>query len=69
MVKWLAPHAAVQAIHGCMVLNGWMGYDNSMPYAQRLRDVIGLEIGDGTPEIMKGVVAREIFGREYISYR
>ena len=69
MVKWLAPHAAVQAIHGCMILNGWMGYDNSMPYAQRLRDVIGLEIGDGTPEIMKGVVAREIFGREYISYR
>ena len=25
--------------------------------------------GTVTPEIMKGVVAREIFGREYISYR
>lgn len=52
-----------------MILNGWMGYDNSMPHAQRLRDVIGLEIGDGTPEIMKGVVAREIFGREFVAYR
>ncbi len=69
MVKWLAPHAAAEAIHACMILNGWMGYDNSMPHAQRLRDVIGLEIGDGTPEIMKGIVAREIFGREFVAYR
>jgi hypothetical protein len=30
---------------------------------------VGLEIGDGTPEIMKGIVAREAFGREYTSYR
>ena len=52
-----------------MVLNGWMGYDNELAHGRRLRDVIGLEIGDGTPEIMKGVVAREIFGREFNSLR
>jgi cyclohexanecarboxyl-CoA dehydrogenase len=69
MVKWLAPQAATNAIHACIRLNGWMGYDNSLPHTQRLRDVIGLEIGDGTPEIMKGVVAREIFGREFTAYR
>lgn len=69
MVKWLAPKAAVEAIHACIVLNGWMGYDNSLPHTQRLRDVMGLEIGDGTPEIMKGVIAREIFGREFVAYR
>jgi cyclohexanecarboxyl-CoA dehydrogenase len=69
MVKWMAPKAATDAIHTCMILNGWMGYDNELPHAQRLRDVIGLEIGDGTPEIMKGVVAREIFGHEFASYR
>ncbi len=69
MVKWLAPKTAADTIHSCMVLNGWMGYDNELPHAQRLRDVIGLEIGDGTPEIMKGVVAREIFGREFVSWR
>ena len=69
MVKWLAPQSAVAAIHACITLNGWMGYDNALPHAQRLRDVIGLEIGDGTPEIMKGVVAREIFGREFTAYR
>jgi hypothetical protein len=27
------------------------------------------KIGDGTPEIMKGIVAREAFGREYTAYR
>jgi len=29
--------------------HGWTGYDQDMPFEQRLRDVIGLEIGDGTP--------------------
>lgn len=69
MVKWLGPKAASEAIHACIILNGWMGYDNELAHAQRLRDVIGLEIGDGTPEIMKGVIAREIFGREFVAYR
>ena len=69
MVKWIAPKYAVEAIQACVVLNGWMGYDNELPLGQRLRDVMGLQIGDGTPEIMKGVVAREIFGREFTSYR
>ena len=69
MSKWLGPKAAAEAIHACIVLNGWMGYDNALPHAQRLRDAIGLEIGDGTPEIMKSVIAREIFGREFAAHR
>jgi len=28
-----------------------------------------LEIGDGRPEIMKGIIAREMFGREFMPYR
>jgi hypothetical protein len=31
--------------------------------------VIGLEIGDGTPEIMKGIIAREVVGRDHFSFR
>jgi hypothetical protein len=31
--------------------------------------VVGLEIGDGVPEIMKGIIAREAYGREFTSYR
>lgn len=69
MAKWYAPKIAVEAIHACVVLHGWVGYDQTLPFGQRLRDVMGLEIGDGTPEIMKGVVAREVFGREFTAYR
>ena len=69
MAKWLGPKAAADAIHACIILNGWMGYDGDLSHEQRLRDVIGLEIGDGTPEIMKGVIAREAFGKGFVSYR
>jgi cyclohexanecarboxyl-CoA dehydrogenase len=69
MAKWLGPKLAAEAIHACILLNGWMGYGQDLPHEQRLRDVIGLEIGDGTPEIMKGIIARETFGRDYVSYR
>ncbi|MGD9602494.1 MAG: acyl-CoA dehydrogenase family protein, partial [Gammaproteobacteria bacterium] len=69
MVKWYAPKVAVDALHACIVLHGWVGYDRSLSFEQRLRDVMGMEIGDGTPEIMKGVVAREVFGREFNSLR
>ena len=69
MAKWLGPKAAVEAIHACMILNGWMGYDGALAHGQRLRDAIGFEIGDGTPEIMKSVIAREVFGREFASHK
>jgi cyclohexanecarboxyl-CoA dehydrogenase len=69
MAKWLGPKAAADAIHACIILHGWTGYDQDMPFEQRLRDVIGLEIGDGTPEIMKGIIARETFGREFTPYK
>ena len=69
MAKWLGPKVAVEAIHACILLHGWIGYDQDLPHEQRLRDVIGLEIGDGTPEIMKAVIARETFGREFAPHR
>jgi cyclohexanecarboxyl-CoA dehydrogenase len=30
-----------------------------LPHQQRLRDVMGIEIGDGTAQIMKLIIARE----------
>ncbi|MBI2962322.1 MAG: acyl-CoA dehydrogenase family protein [Deltaproteobacteria bacterium] len=69
MAKWLGPKVSVEAIHACIILHGWMGYDQDLPFEQRLRDVIGLEIGDGTPEIMKAIIARETFGREFSAYK
>lgn len=57
MAKWLGPKASADAIHACIMLHGWVGYSQDLPLEQRLRDMIGLEIGDETPEIMKGIIA------------
>ena len=69
MSKWLGPKAATEAIHACVILNGWPGYGADLPLMQRLTDVMGLEIGDGTPELMKAIIAREAMGREFASYK
>jgi cyclohexanecarboxyl-CoA dehydrogenase len=69
MVKWWGPKVAVDAIHDCLLLHGHYGYTQDLPLEQRLRDVIGLEIGDGTAQVSKIVVARELFGREFLPYR
>ena len=68
MVKWWAPKLSVDVIHQCLLLHGHYGYTDELPFEQRLRDVIGLEIGDGTPEVMKIIVARELMGRESLPY-
>ncbi|OLE38545.1 MAG: cyclohexanecarboxyl-CoA dehydrogenase [Candidatus Rokubacteria bacterium 13_1_20CM_2_70_7] len=68
MVKWWAPRLSVETIHQCLLLHGHYGYTDELPFEQRLRDVIGLEIGDGTAEVMKLVVARELMGRESLPY-
>lgn len=68
MVKWWAPRLAVEVIHQCLLLHGHYGYTGELPFEQRMRDVIGLEIGDGTAEVMKLIVARELMGREALPY-
>ncbi len=64
MVKWWAPHIALQTIEDCVVLHGHVGWSDEMPLQSMRRDVSSLLIGDGTPQIQKLIIAREIFGRE-----
>ncbi|KMO35377.1 acyl-CoA dehydrogenase [Methylobacterium variabile] len=59
MCKWLGPKTAVDVIHQCLLTHGHYGWSLDLPHQQRLRDVMGLEIGDGTAQIMKLIVARE----------
>ena len=68
MVKWLGPKTAVDIIHQCLLTHGHAGYSRDLPHQQRLRDVIGLEIGDGTAQIMKLIIAREKIGRVAVQY-
>jgi len=67
-VKWLGPKYSREAIHECLLLNGHYAYTKEMPLEQRLRDVIGLEIGDGTAQANQMVIAKDIIGKEFRSY-
>jgi cyclohexanecarboxyl-CoA dehydrogenase len=68
MCKWLGPKTAVDVIHQCLLTHGHYGWSMDLPHQQRLRDVMGLEIGDGTAQIMKLIVARERAGKVAVQY-
>ena len=63
MAKWFAPKTAAETIHRCLLLHGHYGYSTALPIQQRLRDVIGWQIGDGSEEVMKLIIARSLVGR------
>ncbi|NUT14694.1 MAG: cyclohexanecarboxyl-CoA dehydrogenase [Cupriavidus sp.] len=65
MCKWWAPRLAYDVVHQCLLSFGHGGYDRGV-MEQRLRDVLGFQIGDGTAQIMKTIIARTRAGREAV---
>lgn len=65
MCKWWAPKLAYDVVHQCLLMHGHGGYDRG-PMEQRLRDVLGFQIGDGTAQIMKTIIARARAGRDAV---
>ncbi len=65
MCKWWAPKLAYDVVHECLLVLGHGGYDRGV-MEQRLRDVLGFQIGDGTAQIMKTVIARQRVGRDAV---
>ena len=63
MCKWWAPKISTEIIQNCVLLDGQAGHRTDRPLQQRLRDVLGLQIGDGTAQIMKLIIARQKLGR------
>ncbi|MCA0423004.1 MAG: cyclohexanecarboxyl-CoA dehydrogenase [Proteobacteria bacterium] len=59
MCKWWAPKLAFEVVQSCLLMHGHSGWCVDLPFEQRLRDVLGLQIGDGTAQIMKLIIARE----------
>ncbi len=59
MCKWWAPKLACEIIHQCLLTHGHGGYGGDYDFGQRYRDVLGLQIGDGTANIMKMIIARQ----------
>jgi len=68
MCKWWCPRIAVRVIHDALLIHGHFGYSEELPLEQRLRDAIGFELADGSAEIMKLIIIREIIGREFLPY-
>ena len=68
MCKWMGPKIAFDTIHQCLLTFGHYGWSKDLPHQQRLRDVMGLEIGDGTAAVMKLIIARERIGRVAVQY-
>jgi cyclohexanecarboxyl-CoA dehydrogenase len=64
MAKWWAPRAAVAAANQAMLTFGHDGYCEDEPLARRLRDVLGLQLADGSENATKLVIARQLLGRE-----
>ena len=64
MAKWWAPKLAFDITQQCLLTHGHGGYSDELPFEQRLRDVLGMQIGDGTAQIMKMVIARTYVGKQ-----
>ncbi|MBJ8346958.1 acyl-CoA dehydrogenase [Antrihabitans sp. YC2-6] len=67
MSKWWAPVVAKNAIESSMRIHGNLGYSTEFPIQQRFRDVMAYLSADGTSEIQKHVIARDIFARGTVS--
>ena len=65
MAKWWAPKLAYDVVHQCLLSFGHGGYDRGV-MEQRLRDVLGFQIGDGTAQIMQTIIARTRAGRAFV---
>ena len=66
MCKWWMPQISAAAINDCIIIHGHTGWAEEMPLTQMMKDVSGLQIGDGTPQIQKLVIARSLIGREWV---
>ncbi len=66
MAKWFSVEVSVQAIKDMMVIIGHPGYSTEHPISMRLRDVLGYQLGDGTPQIQKMIIARLMIGKAVV---
>jgi alkylation response protein AidB-like acyl-CoA dehydrogenase len=60
VAKYYAAQAAVHACNAAVQIHGGYGYTRDFPVERYLRDIKLAEIGEGTTEIQKLVIAREV---------
>ena len=69
MIKWYVPQLCFGIVNNLLQNRGAIGYTTECLDEYRLREIRGAMIGDGTTDINKIVVARELLGREFLPYR
>lgn len=60
VAKYYAGQAAVRACNAAVQIHGGYGYTREFPVERYLRDIKLAEVGEGTNEIQKLVIAREV---------
>lgn len=63
MSKWWPPVVAKESIEAAMRVHGNLGYATEFPLQQRYRDVMAYLVADGTAEIQKQIIAKDLFAR------
>lgn len=66
MCKWWIPEITLEIVRKCLLIHGQYGYTSDLPFEQRLRDILGWQIGDGTAESSKLLIARSMMGKEHV---
>ncbi|MBI2184847.1 MAG: acyl-CoA dehydrogenase family protein, partial [Thaumarchaeota archaeon] len=69
MVKWWVPTVTFNIINDCIQNKGATGYTTENLDELKLRWIRALWIADGTIDIQKIVIGREILGKEFVPYR
>ncbi len=62
MAKRLATDAGFEVVNGCLQLHGGYGYLRDHPIERVLRDVRVHQILEGTNEVMRLIVSRDLLG-------
>jgi cyclohexanecarboxyl-CoA dehydrogenase len=63
MCKWWSSELTVKIIRDALILHGHIGYSTKLPFERRYRDIIGYEIAEATPQILKLTISEEIFSK------
>jgi alkylation response protein AidB-like acyl-CoA dehydrogenase len=64
IAKLFATEAAARAASEAVVLHGNRGYSNEYPVERYYRDIKGLQIYEGTSQIQRIIIARDLLGKE-----
>ncbi|PYE11689.1 cyclohexanecarboxyl-CoA dehydrogenase [Williamsia limnetica] len=67
MGKWWPPVVAKNAIEAAMRIHGNLGYSAEFPLQQRYRDVTAYLVADGTSEIQKRIISKNVFARKTVA--